>query len=76
MILNAEHIKRDDWVTGECLCHGVVVTGRAGTVAQPAPYRHRLDAFKAATVWCWAVSEDNSNPHDVPIKNLFRSPLL
>jgi hypothetical protein len=55
-------------VTGKCLCHGLVVTGHAGTVAQPRPFLYR-DIFGGKPVRCWAVvdQEYGGMPHDLPV---------
>lgn len=61
-------------VTGECLCHGVVVTGTAGTVAQPDPYWH-ADIWTGTRVKCVAVMvPPGAMPHDVPVKGLSVTP--
>lgn len=57
-------------VTGECLCHGIIVTGTAGTVAQPEPYWH-TDLWTGTRIKCVAVMEPGrAMPHDVPVKGL------
>lgn len=55
-------------VTGECWCHGIVISGPAGTVAQPKPYWH-TDFWTGKRVRCVAVSEQPGwMPHDVPLQ--------
>lgn len=51
-------------VTGECLCHGIVVHGSLGTVAQPEPYWH-IDVWTGQRIKCVAVLD--GGVHDVPM---------
>ena len=60
-------INHGDQIKGECLCHGVQVTGPAGTRAQPAPY-WKDDFWGGGRQKCWAVLETPGGmPHDLPV---------
>lgn len=57
-------------VEGECLCHGIIVTGTAGTIAQPDPYWHQ-DFWTGKRIKCVAVLvPGQAQPHDIPVKGM------
>jgi hypothetical protein len=64
-------IENGDLVVGECLCHGVTITGTAGTIATPAPVLAQPDFWSPKRVRVWHVQEfPGAMPHDVPVSKL------
>ena len=59
-----EH-KNGDTVRGKCRCHGVIIEGTLGTVAQPKAY-YLTDMFTQERMRCVAVLV-NGGVHDVAV---------
>lgn len=55
--------------TGECMCHGVIVSGRIAR-ARPLPYKASVDPFGEQQVRALFILDDHHQAHDVPLKGI------
>ena len=60
--------KNGDTVRGKCRCHGVIIEGTLGTVAQPKAY-YLTDMFTQERMRCVAVLV-NGGVHDVAVEEV------